>query len=127
MAAVTVTTKRAIAGPGEAVIRYSGTGAANTDATLTTTVVAQHHTEKLCYVAVGYSGTVTQTGVTIGIDSGLGTAFDFTITTGSADAQFTIYVPDRDIYILPGDAFVVTALAGGVGDIASLQVVTKEA
>lgn len=126
MAAVTVTTERAIAAPGRAVIRYSGTGAANTDATLTTTAVAKHHSQRLCYVSVSYNGAVTQTGVTIGIDSALGSAFDLTITTGTANAQFTVYVPSTDIHILPGDAWTVTALAGGSGDIASLQVTTEE-
>lgn len=127
MAAVTVTTEVAPYAANKHVIRYSGTGAANTDATLTTTVVAKHHSQKLCYISANYSGAVTQTGVTFGIDSVLGSAFDFTFFTGTADTAANSYVPDRDIHILPGDAFVVTALAGGSGDIASIQVVVEEA
>lgn len=126
MAAVTVTEERANNGQGRQIVRYSGTGAANTDATLTTTAVTKHHNQKLCYISANYGSAVTQTGVTMGIDSGLGSTFDFTFNTGTADTQINVYVPDRDIYILPGDAFTVTALAGGSGDICYIQIVVEE-
>lgn len=127
MAAVaTITEERANNGAGRQIVRYSGAGAANTDATLTTTAVPEHKNQKLCYIAANYSGAVTQTGVTMGIDSGLGATYDFTFNTGTADTQNNVYVPDRDIYILPGDSFTVTALAGGSGDIAYIQVVVEE-
>jgi hypothetical protein len=126
MAAVTVTEERVNVGGGRQVVRYSGTGAANTDATLTTTAVPKHKTQKLAYAVGNYGSAVTQTGVTMAIDNVLGSAFDFTFFTGTADTAANVYVPDRDIYLLPGDAFAVTCLAGGSGDIASLQVVVEE-
>lgn len=93
--------------------RYSGTGASNTDATLTTTAVAKHKSYRVSYGNAVYSGAATQAGVTFRIDSALGSSFDTTLSTGSANVVNTAYTPSGDVVLLPGDAFVITALAGG--------------
>lgn len=123
MAAVTPTLEIKPTPDSRHVYRYSGAGTANTDATLTTTV--KHGVKRLVYAYVSYSGAVTQTGVTVAIDSGLGSGYDITLHTGSANAQFTIYSPDEEVWLMPDDAVAVTALAGGAGDVASIVVVLE--
>ena len=120
MAAVTATTEKFGNKAGSHLTRVSGTGTANTDATLTAS--AGGEAKRLMYAYVAYSGGVTQTGVTFVLDSGLGSAFDITLSTGSADVQFSLYSPDEEIWLMPNDALAVTALGGGAGDIASLVV-----
>ncbi len=126
MAAVTPTTDRAnVSRSGGAAVRYYGTGASNTDATLTTTAVAEHHKQKLSYVSVNYSGAATQSGVTTGITSGISSGYSLTLNTGSSNAQTTVYVPSTPIWIFPGDSWVITALAGG-SVTAAIVVVVEE-
>lgn len=125
MAAVTPSTNGETAGGGP-VLRFYATGAADTDATLTTAVVPNGKVYRLAYVYVAYSAAPTQTGVTIGIDSGISAAYDNTFTTGSANAQFTTYIPtDESFYLLPGDAVTVTAPQAGGVITASIVVVCK--
>lgn len=95
------------------ILVYYGTGASNTIAALTTTAVSKDHSYRLSYASATYSGAATQAGVTFGIDSGLGSGYDCTLTTGSANVVNTVYTPSGDIILGPGDAFLVTAPAGG--------------
>lgn len=90
--------------------RYSDASTANAIGTVTTPT---GQTMRLIAVTVKYSAAPTQAGVTIGIDSGIGAAYDATLSTGSANAQTTVYVPTTDLIIADDDAFVVSAPAGG--------------
>ena len=125
MAAVTPSEVRG-ARSGKTILTYYGAGAANTDATLTTTAVPKHKTQRVLWASAVYSGSVTQTGVTFTIDSGLGSGYDTLLTTGTGNAQTSVYLPDGDIMLQPGDALAITALAGGAGDVASIQVVLEQ-
>ena len=124
MAAVTVVEK--IYG-GRVPVRYcrsSGAGAADTEATLTTTRGVPCLLKR---VHVHYSGAVTQAGVTVGVDSGLGTNYDHLLHTGAADVVDTVYNPEGDGDLLsPGDEVVVVAPAGGATDVAYIQVLTED-
>lgn len=111
---------------GKAIITYYGVGGSNDDSTLTTTAVPKHKTQRLLWASCVYNGAVTQAGVTFTIDSGLGSGYDTLLTTGSANVVTTVYAPDGDVVLQPGDALAVVALAGGVGDIASIQVVMEQ-
>lgn len=115
---ITSTSKNA----GNALVFY-GTGAANTDATLTTDAIGSDHSYRVSYSAATYSGSPTQTGVTHGIDSGLGAGYDVTVTTSSSNAKYSAYTPSVDLILGPGDAWTVTALAGGSGQTAAIVVV----
>lgn len=130
MAAIaTVTVERGNAGGGQQVVRYSGASAANSADTLTTTAVVKHDTQKLCFVSVHYSAapTYTATGLTVKIDSALGASYDLTLATGSVDnLQDYVYLPDPDIRLLPGDAIVVAAPAGGGVITSAIQVTVLE-
>jgi hypothetical protein len=70
---------------------------------------------RLCWVLVKYSAAPTQAGVTVELDAGAGAAFDGVLTTGSANAQTTVYLPDPKIVIAENDIIKVTAPAGGAG------------
>lgn len=111
MAAVVPTVLQAKTLHGNAFVFY-GTGASNTIAALTTSVMVER-SYRVSYASATYSGAATQAGVTFGIDSVLGAGYDSTLTTGSANALNTPYAPSGDIVLIPGDAFVVTAPAGG--------------
>lgn len=95
--------------------RFTDASAADTLLALSTPAVPVSRLPfKVSYVAVKYSAAPTQAGVTIELDSGAGVAYDTTLSTGSANAQNTVYFPTGDDLILAnGDAIRVTAPAGG--------------
>jgi hypothetical protein len=126
MAAVTPIADGAPSVLGASVRRFHGTGGSNADATLTTPTVPQGSTWEVQYATAAYSGSPTQAGVTFGIVSGLGSGYDCTLSTGSANTKLTAYTPGQLIVLLPGDALVVTALAGGSGQTAAIVVVVKQ-
>ena len=127
MAAATVTQVAGAPGPnGSHYRKYSATSAANQTDTATTTAVAKTKLQKLCYVAVKYSAAPTQAGVTVTLDSGEGAAFDILLYTGSANAQNNMYVPDRDIVLMQGDAILVSMTAAGGVITATTTVVLEE-
>lgn len=127
MAAITVASVSAPK-PGGSVFEYYGTGTANQTDTLTSTPVGGGYAEKLLWVSVKYSAAPTQTGVTIAIDSGLGAAYDTTITTGSANIQSTFFFPDHgEVWLGKGDAIVVTAPAAGGVITAAIVICTERA
>ena len=127
MAAITAVKDAAPHPNGLTVIRFSGTSTANQADTLTSAVVNQGGTQRLCYAYAKYSGAPTQNGVTVEIDSGLGSGFDATLSTGVANATSTFYCPECDVYILPGDAIRVSAPAGGGSLTSSLVIVLEQA
>lgn len=100
-----------------------GTSAANSADTLTGDIVGLR---RLKYVTCAYSAAPTQAGVVISIVSGLGAAYSAPLQTGSANAQYTSYVPGENvIYLLPGDAVKVAAPAGGGVITSSIVIVTE--
>ena len=124
MAAVTVTTKGESTRFGR-VLRFSGAGAADTAATLTTPTVPVGSVWHLMHVTAVYASAVTQTGVTTTLDSELGATYDALLNTGTANATNTVYLPTPNLMWLPGDAIVVTAPANtGGGSIAATITVT---
>lgn len=117
MATITPTVRysQASVDTGSRVAEFYGTSAANSADTMTTPTV-KAGSWKLLSVAIHYSAapTYTATGLTIGIDSGISASFDRGLFTGSTNnAQDVVYLPDPDIRIIAGDAFVIVAPAGG--------------
>jgi hypothetical protein len=101
--------------------RHVESGTANTQLVVTVTGKAC----RLLAVNCHYSGAVTQAGVTTAVDSGAGANFDFTYNTGSANAQDTSYIPSVAPVFMADDAIIVTAPAGGAGDIAHVTIYTE--
>ena len=124
MAAITVSEKLS-ARKGGLIHTYYGTGTSNQADTLTSTAVPEHKSQRLAYVTCVYSAAATQAGVTVTLDSGLGSTYDALLTTGTANAQTTTYIPDGDVMLLSGDAIVVAAPAGGAVT-AAIAIVTVE-
>lgn len=102
----------------DSIERHVEQGAANT----LLTVSLGSRAREVLSVSCKYSGAATQAGVTTGIDSGAGAAFDATLNTGSANAQTTVFLPTVPIALLADDALVVTAPAGGVGVTAAVEI-----
>lgn len=125
MAAITPTLKGGVKDSG-IIHRFSGTSTANQADTLTSTVCPERAAQRISYVTCTYSAAPTQAGVTVEIDSGAGAGFDATLATGAANAQDTVYIPDSDIWIVPGDAIRVSAPAGGGGITANIVIVLEQ-
>lgn len=106
--------------------RHHDTSAANTALTVSTPVPARNKPFRLLHVIVEYSGTATQAGVTVSINSGAGAAFDTIIFTGSSDAEDTFFLPDGDLFLLHDDIIVVTAPAGGSAIVSTIAITTQE-
>lgn len=89
---------------------FSGTSAADTAKTVSTTA-----TERLrfLFATAKYSGSPTQAGVTLTLNSGLGAAFDCQLLAGSANAQATTLQPSNEIIIEVGDQLDLLMPAGG--------------
>lgn len=80
---------------------------------MTVTTPSDNKAKQLMYAVAHYSGSPTQTGVTFNIIPAAGTAYQTTLSTGSANVQDTSYVPGAPLILLPGDKFSVTAPSGG--------------
>lgn len=100
--------------------RYTETGVANT--TLTSTTAAIGAPFRLLLVTVAYSAAATQAGVTTTLNSGVSSAYDTLINTGTANARYTAYQPIMDLPVGNSDAITVVAPAGGAGVIASITI-----
>jgi len=98
--------------------RHSQASAANTAQTVT--VTGKRH--RLMFATCVYSAAPTQAGVTFGVDSGVGAAYDATLSTGAANAQVSAYIPPQDMVLHPTDGWVVTAPAGGVAITSAIAV-----
>ena len=97
------------------------TGAANT--ALTASLTGRRR--RLLAVTVKYSGAPTQAGVTVTLNNGAGAAYDAVLSTGSANAQTTIFLPNLPIPLLADDAIDVLAPAGGVGITAAVAIYSE--
>lgn len=114
--AVVAATRRSVPNPGGGiVIQEYGASAPDTIGALTTEVCPAGSSQKLLYVGIHYSAapTYTGTGLTVKIDSALGASYDLTLASGTNNTQDVVYIPDTEIRILPGDAFLITTPAAG--------------
>jgi len=108
---------------GAKIFRYTDVSAANTLLALT---IAGGIGRRFLHSVVKYSATPVQAGVTVGLDSGVGAAYDGTFNTGTANAQTTVYQPVGGLLFGGDDAIVVTAPAGGGVITAAISVYTEE-
>lgn len=91
--------------------RWSEASGANSALTVS---VAPGVPFRFLYATVKYSAAPTQTGVTAVLNSGVGAAYDTTLSTGTANAQSTLAVPVvGGIECNSDDAVDVTAPAAG--------------
>ncbi len=126
MAAITPTlvgTPRSALGP---LIAWYGTGTANQADTLTTVVVPTGGSQRLLYAMCNYSGAPTQAGVTVEIDSVLGSTYDVLLQTHTANGQKNTTIGDPEVWLLPGDAIRVSAPAGGGSLTAAILIVMEQ-
>lgn len=106
--------------------RHHDTSVADTALTVSTPVPDRNKPFRLLWVAVEYSATATQAGITVVINSGAGAAFDTIIHTGSSDAEDSFFLPDGDLFLLHDDIIAVTAPAGGSSVISTIIIMTQE-
>jgi hypothetical protein len=107
-------TKDASPAPGgKTIVRYAGTGQSNQADSFSSADVDRGGSQRFLYAYAIYSGAATQAGVTFEIDSSYGSAYDITLSTGSANARGTSYIPGDAVVLLPGDKIRVQAPAGG--------------
>jgi len=83
--------------------------------------------QMLVMVTVKYSAGPTQAGVTVTLNSGAGAAYDAVLSTGSANAQTTTYLPSAPLIIAPDDTIDVSAPAGGGGITSAIAIYTRPA
>lgn len=89
--------------------RYVETSAANTALTMSVNPGVPF---RVLDALTSYSASPTQAGVAHALDSGAGTGYDGTLSTGSANARYTAYQPTR-LSLAGDDAFTIAAPAGG--------------
>ena len=104
--------------------RWYAPSAAATEIT-TSTSVTPTALRRLLYVTVKYATAPTQTGVTITLNSGAGSGYDTVLSTGSANAQSTFYVPDSEVLLMSDDVIDVVAPSGGGAIVASVAIYTE--
>lgn len=103
--------------------RTVATSAANTAQTVSTPADAA--IRQLLYYTVKYSAAPTQTGATGTLNSGAGAGYDTLLSTGAANAQATVFIPDGDMYLLGGDVLDVLAPAGAAGITSAVAIYTR--
>lgn len=108
---------------GRHITRHVETGAANSALNAT---IAPGLAFRLLSTHCAYSAAPAQAGVATKLDCGAGASFDSTLNTGSANAQFTNYVPSEKPIFGDDDAVLVAAPAGGVGITASVVIYTED-
>ena len=91
-------------------VRNVGTSAANTAQTVSTVT---GNVRSLVAVHVAYSAAPTQTGVTVTLNSGAGAGYDTLLSTGTANARYTTYIPAVPLPLLADDVVDVVAPAAG--------------
>ena len=99
--------------------RFVETGSANTELV---TSAGSGGVHRLICVTVSYSAAPTQTGVIVELDSGAGAGYDAQLAVGTANARYTVYIPDAELIIGNDDAVRVTAPAAGGTITASIAV-----
>ena len=90
---------------------FIGTSAADTAQTIST---PKDRPFKLLHIDVAYSAAPTQTGVTITLNSAAGAGYDTLLSTGTANARYTVFIPEGgEMIYAAGDAIDVLAPAAG--------------
>lgn len=105
-------------------VYLSETGSANTQ--LASTTSARGNPFRIVAIIASYSAAPTQTGVIVTLVSGLGSGFNATLNSGSANAQYTVYIPTNDLILSGSDTITVTAPAAGGVITASVQIIVEE-
>lgn len=108
-----------------ALVRTVGTGTANAITAVSTPTATG--TFQLVMVTAKYSGAPTQAGVTVTLNSGAGAGYDTLLTTGTANAQNTVYIPAAPIFLAADDVIDVSAPAGGGSLTSSVAIYTRPA
>lgn len=127
MAAITATKRGATVNGVGTIEEYYGTGASNQADTLSSAAVGKGGAQKLLYVTCKYDQAPTQAGVTVTLDSGISSLYDTLLTTGTANSQNTVYIPDGDVWLIDGDSIIVAAPAGGASIEASIVIALLQA
>ena len=83
--------------------------------------------QQLVMVTAKYSAAPTQAGVTVTLNSGAGAGYDTLLTTGTANAQNTVYIPAAPVFIAEDDVIDVSAPAGGGVITSSVAIYTRPA
>lgn len=124
MAAITATKRQECVVPGGRIIQFYGTSASNQADTLTTGAVPDGKAWRLLYVTVAYDGAATYTGtaLTVATDHGVDAIYDTTLASGTDNTRYTVYTPGSEIWLIDGDAVIVSVPAGGAGREASVTV-----
>lgn len=104
--------------------RWYAPSAAATDITMSTTVVPAV-LRRLLYVTVKYATAPTQAGVTVTLNSGAGAAYDTLLTTGTANALNTFYLPGSEVLMMSDDVIDVVAPSGGGAIVANVAIYTE--
>lgn len=128
MAAITVNKRSVPNGTGETLVEFYGTSGATQADTFTTPTVDAGGRWNLVCVIVPYDAAPTYTGtaLTVTIDSGNGAAYDVALTNASDNTRYFIYLPTKDIPLLPGDAIVVATPSGGGSVKSSVSVKVRQ-
>lgn len=104
--------------------QFSGKSAANTAQTVSTELGKRYLVHR---VITSYSAAPTQAGVTVNLDSGLGSDYDAVIETGTANARYSIASLQAKPFALEkGDVLAVTAPAGGALITSAITIVASE-
>lgn len=122
MASATKVSKYPIGKGAISVERLSEASVANTIKSLSTPVGKPR---RLVFATVKYSAAPTQAGVTFDLDSGAGAAYDANLSTGSANAQSSVFIPSDDLILCDDDIIKVTAPAGGAAITSQIVIQTE--
>lgn len=105
----------------EVIDRHTDQSAANTELTVSTPVA----TQKLLFVTVKYSASVTKN-ITITLNSGAGAAWDTLLQTIALSAATDgVWIPDQEITIQDDDVIDVVAAAGGGSITSAVAIYTR--
>lgn len=105
--------------------RTSGQSDADTSKSVST---SGNSVRELVQVLVTYSASPTYTGsnLTVEVDSGLGTAYDGVLQSGTSNARYFQYTPSNRPVIFADDEVKVTAPGGGGVITSTITIITKE-
>lgn len=103
--------------------RFDGAGSNNAIGTCSTDLGKRW---RFLFATVAYNSSPTQTGVTLTLDSGKGSAYDCILLTGSANALNTPLFPTGELIIERDDVLTLSAPAGGSGKTSGLTMYCEE-
>ena len=102
--------------------RVDGVSPANTAITVTTptNLVAQ-----VVEVRAAYSAAPTHTGVTVTKRRSGDASFDTLLLAGDANAQYTVWLPQGQLWLMDGEVLEVAAPAGGAGITCGVEILLR--